>query len=360
MQICKFYGAVTVGVLLVLSGLACGGQVTPESQPTDTAEAVLPTKKPTKPPKPTATEAAFELNAEAFVHSSGAFTVNLPQDWEVKERDDGVYAHAADGQAALDISFTNVGIEFNEAMFTNYIDAVEANWFSTYTDYAARDPETQADGSLLLAKTISLESDTWMILSYYWHADTVVYEQDFWVLADQYEAYIDSLLAVANSMKTDVDEAAQAPLYTFRYEFTGPEDMFTFEVPCGWTYKHSEDESEAGRLVTDAWTAPDRQSVVESLLYDSGEQISKSAAGWMSLQLLKKFYASDLKITDDKVQSDGSERLTWHSAEKGYGGMTFFEVRGTAFLFQSWYAVDDYADLYQPVWTELVSSYTVP
>ena len=78
------------------------------------------------------------------------------------------------------------------------------------------------------------------------------------------------------------------------------------------------------------------------------------------MELLKQFYASDLRIIDDQVQPDGSERLNWASAENGGSGTTFFETRGTIFLFLTWFADDDHYDLYEPVWSDLVESYDIP
>ncbi|MBN1310005.1 MAG: hypothetical protein JXB30_01210 [Anaerolineae bacterium] len=303
---------------------------------------------------------AFVLSDEIFIHSSGAFAVYLPDGWVTEERDDGIAANDPDDTAALDISFTNIGVSVDDETLGIYIDAIEANWFASFENYNAYDPEIQGDGSILMPKDVSSGGKTWTILSYYWQEGTVVYQQDFWVLEDLYDDYLDSLLAIANSMETDAAAGEDASLYAFRYSFTGPDGLFSFDVPYGLTYVREESDEDGMRVIIDSWTSPDGQMTVESLLYDEGEEVSRSLAGAIALELLRQFYASDLKVIDDLVQPDGSERLMWNSAEGNYSGTTFFETRGTSFLFLTWFADDDHYDLYEPIWLDLVESYDIP
>ena len=158
----KLHHWLAAPLALALAIMACGGGGggSPEAtgtsfpKPTDkpkataTVEAapeVTATKAPktTKAPKATATPKAgatqatapFTLAAEPFAHQSGAFTISVPDGWEVKERDDGVYLPSPDGVASMDISFTNVGVALDETALNAYIDAVEANWFGSFTNY---------------------------------------------------------------------------------------------------------------------------------------------------------------------------------------------------------------------------------
>ncbi|MBN1427755.1 MAG: hypothetical protein JXB07_05170 [Anaerolineae bacterium] len=343
-------------LFLALIVMACGNlpTVTEVASPVATEEPTRATKEP-KESVPT-----FELSDKLFTHSSGAFAIYLPKGWESEERDDGVFAEDADSTAALDVSFSNLGVQLDKRGFDTYIDAVENNWFSSFEDYSPSKSEIQDDGSILRPKTVTLDGTSWMILSYYWQEDTIAYQQDFWMLEDRYDAYIDSLLEVANSMQTDTNAGAQSHLYAFRYGFTGPDNLFTFQVPYGWTYTREENDEDGVRIIGDTWTSPDEQMTVESLLYDEGQEVSKSLAGAFALELLRQFYANDLLIIEDKVQPDGSERLMWSSAVNHYKGTSFFETRGTTFLFLTWYVDDDHYDVYEPVWIDLVDSYDVP
>jgi hypothetical protein len=68
----------------------------------------------------------------------------------------------------------------------------------------------------------------------------------------------------------------------------------------------------------------------------------------------------DIVITDDQVQSDGSERLNWYSESLGVDGTSFFETRGTTFLLLTWVVNSEFFSQYFPVWTALVDSYAIP
>ncbi len=371
---------------LALAALACGGGGSPEPSATPFAspkptlkpaatateapatEAAQPTKEPqaTKTPKAQATSATapFTLAAETFAHSSGAFSINLPEGWEPEERSDGVYAASADGVASLDVSFTNAGLTFDETELDTYIEAMEQNWFGGFTNYTQESKEPQKDGSILVLKTFELDNRPRTVFSYYWQAGTVIYEEDFWADSDQYDAYADSFVEVANSAQTDPTAAEQSPLYEFRYTFTGPNSefqgpsqLFEFSVPYGWAYSIYSEEN----AVADTFTSPDGLTKIENITYDDGTAVSRSEAGRFALTLLKDFYSvNDIKVTDDEVQADGSERLNWVSESGGFEGTSFFETRGTTFLLLTWIVNSEHYDLFFPVWQDLLSSYAVP
>jgi hypothetical protein len=377
-----------VPVLLALAVLACSGSpeptATPLPRPTQKPNATATTQAPaataTKASaKPTATNrpaqtteeatqeatqeatsgaAPFKLSDTPYTHKSGAFTITLPDGWKVDEQDNSVFVDAPDSVSSIDVSFTNVGVEFDEETLNTYIHAEEDNWFGSFNDYTPRDFEKQSDGSIGVYKNLTLSGGTpETVFSYYWQKGTVVYEQDFWVDADQYEQYVDGLVDVANSMTTDPDAGALVDAYAVVYQFTDSTNLFQFLIPYGWTHENSTDTN----TNIETFTEPGKRSYVENIAYDDGKPISKSDAGRFARSLLTQYYeVNDLKVTDDQVQSDGSERLTWTSASKGVDGESFFESRGTTFLLLTWVVNTDDYDFFKPVWKALVDSYGVP
>jgi hypothetical protein len=364
---------------LALGALACGGgraepTATPLPRPTQrpaatatqaslatvepTAVATLPATPLPQPTSDTGSVAPLRLSDNDFVHQSGAFSLRLPEDWEIDEKNNSVFVTSPDDVVAIEITFTNVGIAFDETALANYINAVEENWFGSFASYQPGPFEPQSDGSIGVFKTLELSSGIpQTAFSYYWQEGTVVYTQDFWVDSDQYEHYVAGLLQVANSMRTDPAAGAQADLYQITYRFAGPRDLFEIYVPYGWTY-----ETETGaNSVVDTFTSPDRATFIENITYDDGEPVSKSQAGEFARLLLAEYYeVNDIRITGDVVQPDGSERLTWHSRSGGFEGVSFFETRGTTFLLLTWIVDTESFDLYQPVWASIVESYVIP
>ncbi len=376
-----------VPVVLALAVLACSGQAEPTATPlprptqkplaTQTtapaeATATRPAAKPTAttaesqptevstgvPTEASTAAAPFQLSAQPFKHKSGAFTITLPDGWKTDERDNSVFASSPDKVSSIDITFTNVGSKFDAATLNTYIKAEEDNWFATFKDYTAKPNETQKDGSILVYKTFSLSDGTpETAFSYYWEDGNVVYEQDFWVDTSAYDQYAQGLVDVANTMKTDPTAGAKANAYAVVYQFTDPHNFYQFDVPYGWI--HATQALTHSSIET--FTSPDQLSYVENIEYDDGTQVSKSDAGAFALDLLKQYYSlTDIKITDDTPQSDGSERLTWNSAAKGIDGESFFETRGTTFLLLTWVVDTNQIDFFRPVWSTLVKSYQVP
>jgi len=263
-----------------------------------------------------------------------------------------------DNASAIEVSFVNVIEPLVEEDLTNFILAVEQNWFATYANYAPGDIEPQSDGSLGLFKNLDLEDGTpQSVFSYYWQEAAVVYEQDFWVDTAAYDVYVDGLLEVANSMTTDPAAAAAADPYAQTYTFTGPSSLFEFAVPYAWRYEASEGESQ----IFDTFISPDGLSYIENITYDDGETVTKSEAFNFARFLLTDYYkVDDIVITDTQVQSDGSERLNWYSNSLGVDGTSFFETRGTTFLLLTWVVDTAAFESFFPVWTNLLDSYTIP
>jgi hypothetical protein len=365
-----------VPLALALAILACGGggvepSATPflrptqrlptTAAPTQVAESTLP-PAPTRTPRPAATPASdspITLDAEPYTHFTGAFSIYLPEGWEISERDNSVFVDGPGSIASIEVGFVNAGIELDDEALANFIAANEANWFGTFNNYVHTSTEPQSDGSIGVLKTMELSDGTpQTVFSYYWQEGTIVYEQDFWVDSDQYDAHVDGFLEVANSMVTDPDAVADVSPYAITYTFTDPHNgLFTFQVPYAWTYTSEAAEN----TILDSFVSPDGLSYVDSISYDDGQAVSRSDAGRFALALLREFYeVSDIRVTNDVVQPDGSERLDWNSPSGGFEGTSFFETRGTTFLLLTWIVDSDYYDVFFPVWDALVGSYTTP
>jgi hypothetical protein len=127
-------------------------------------------------------------------------------------------------------------------------------------------------------------------------------------------------------------------------------------VPESWLYEFTYEEV----VAVDTFYSPDDHALIENIVYDDGEEVSKSEAGAFALELLREFYAEDIRITDDQVQPDGSERLIWNSPSGEYTGWSFFETRGTTFLLFTLIYDNAYEDIYFDVLNDVVETYDIP
>jgi len=144
--------------------------------------------------------------------------------------------------------------------------------------------------------------------------------------------------------------------------FVDRNDLYQIEVPANW------EQSEATRdnHYVDQFTSPDGNAEIENLVYDDGEPFTGNSKGKFALELLHKYLSNtgeegDIRISDDKIMPDDSERLTWHSRGGDYSGMSFFEVRNnTTFLMFTVYWNDDSESDYADILNHAIETYVVP
>lgn len=362
-----------VCAVLALAVLACGGSVEPTAtplprptqKPASTATPINEVPDPTATRRPTQvpddTDApppvdGFTLSDEPYEHPTGGFTIRLPEGWDVEEQDYSIFVTSPDGVVAFEISYINVGRTFDDEDLTTFIDAVETNFFATYPAYEVGEYEPQSDGSILVYKTLELNSGLpQVVFSYYQQEGTVIFEQDYWVDEVAIDQYTEGLLAVANSMTFDPDAAAEADLYAIGYTFTGPNNYFEFSVPYGWTY----DRKEGGGVIADGFIAADGGTYIENLTIEQDQPPADLPA--FARQMLADYYGvDDLAVESEEDQPDGSVLLIWSSASQGLYGETFYETRGADVLLLSWLVPPASEDLYRPVWGTVVGTYVNP
>ncbi len=143
--------------------------------------------------------------------------------------------------------------------------------------------------------------------------------------------------------------------------FTDQNKYFSIDVPADW--KHTTSSGE--HYYWDTFTSPDGAAVVENYVYDDGTPWSGKDSGKYALAVLNQLYSKtggegDIRISEEKLQDDGSDRLTWTSKSGGYSGISFFELRGTAFLMFTVDWGNDYKDQYMDTLDQVVASYRTP
>ncbi len=144
--------------------------------------------------------------------------------------------------------------------------------------------------------------------------------------------------------------------------FTDQNNYYQIDLPGDW--KHT--ESSGDHYYIDTFTSGDGKAVVENIAYDDGTAFNGSENGKFALQILNQNYSStgkqgDIKVTDDSIQKDGSERLTWTSKSGGYSGLSYFEIRNkTTFLMFTIDWGNDSESQYIDTLNKVVSSYRLP
>ncbi|MBI1855093.1 MAG: hypothetical protein HYR93_04410 [Chloroflexi bacterium] len=146
---------------------------------------------------------------------------------------------------------------------------------------------------------------------------------------------------------------------------TDENNYFQIEVPGDWKYSQTRDKQNNYYYV-DTFTSPDGNAVIESIVYNEGTAFRGSDEAKFGLYLLNTFYSKtgkegDIRVTEEKQQSDGSDRLTWYSKAGGYSGLSFLEIRGGyTFLMFTINWGNDYKDQYIDILDNVIASYRIP
>lgn len=340
--------------------------------PTETAIPPTPTIVPTKPPSPTKTplaqptppllptpesneEPAFGLTNTPYTHDGGYLAILYPAGWQIDTTTASVSFTEPNGSGFVYIQMTNTGYELDNDSFTNFITYRESNYFSDFSNYQPEEMDV-SDSFGSTSKTLDYQSVPQTVITFYDQQGPIIYSYDFWADTADFGNYLSGYAEMLRSTIPNSATAQELEAYHWVYTFTGPADLFTIEVPIAWNYEYSDSE----HTLVDTFTAPDGRALIQNVVYDDGQAVSRSEAGQFALTLLREFYASDLRVTDDQVQPDGSERLIWNSPSGGYTGTSFFESRGTTFLLFTTVYNNDYENIYLDVLNYTISTYIIP
>ena len=383
--------------ILLLAAMACSlvtgdedPTTVPETDPVATQEQELTSPTDTPPPPPTETPAdppatdpppteapaveeplatapglaapglaAPELASTTYVHPMDFFELAPLDGWLVDDETEGGASFSeSSGVGYVEVEVTNTGTALDGDAFERFIDGRELNLFGDLEGYEIVDYQIDQDfGVARVTKEFDLDGIPQTVFTYYDLYDQVIYATDFWADSDVFDTYAPAYEAVLDSMFVNSDAVTESAVdYYWIQTFYGPGDLFSIDVPIPWLFEREEVDA----AIVDTFYSPDEHSFIENITYDDGEEISRSEAGAFALELLKEFYAADIQISDDTVQPDGSERLTWRSPSGQYSGISFLETRGTTFLLFSVVWDDAYEDAYLDSLQYTIESYTVP
>ncbi len=176
----------------------------------DEPEAEEAEAKPTPTPTEESVPKALPLQAEAYVHPSGAFTFGVPKGWELHDEDElsGAYG---DRQSRVGAIFVNFGYEMNEKELKEFIDNSLDIIIGTFSeDYEVASENNQLEESGLYYVGASFDAgDGWANI-FYEPRDTVIFM--FYFASLDYDAMEPTWSAIIDTYDIDVDAAlAVAP-----------------------------------------------------------------------------------------------------------------------------------------------------
>ncbi len=318
---------------------------------------------PTKEALPTldagngGTVSTIELASAPYTQPDGSFSLNPPAGWEITNDEGSASIEAPDGSGFIYVQITDTGIGLDAAGFTNFVEYRDLNFFTGFDNYVEVSQEIDTDTRVAsVTKNLSFEGVPQTVITLYDQYDAIIYTYDFWSDDANVDAYSDLYSRLVDTIQVDTTAAAEQVEYNWVYTFTGPNNLFTIEVPTPWRYEQTEGEN----TLVDTFYSPDDHAVIQNITYDDGTETSRSQAGALALELLRSFYATDINIQSDEVQPDGSERLIWNSPSGDYSGTSFFETRGTTFLLFTTMYDNPFEAFYLETLNYTIETYEIP
>jgi len=344
--------------------------IDPTAPPPTEAPEELPTEAPATEPPPTEApptetppteappQAAFELAAAPFTHPQGIFELYPPEGWTAESEDGGATFNAPDDSGFINVEVTNTGLVLDGDSFERFVDARDLNIFGGFESYQVTSRKVDRDLAVArVTKRLLFDSIPQTVMTLYDQRDQTVFALDFWAEENVATSYLERYEEIIDTASVDAAVATSlVEPYFWIYTFYGPDDMFSIEVPIPWRYEVAEGDV----AIVDTFYSPDEHGIVQNIAYDDGDEVSRSEAGAFALELLKDYYAEDIRISDDQVQADGSERLTWTSPSGDFSGISFLETRGTTFLLFSVLWDNPFEDAYYDALDYTISTYEVP
>jgi hypothetical protein len=335
---------------------------TPAAAPTDTPEVKPTDPPPTSAPEPTQPpeQPTLALETTPYSQPQGLFELFPPQGWIVEDKEAGASFNAPDDSGFINVEVTNTGLILDGDSFERFVNARDANFFGGFEGYEVLNQQIdKGTGVARITKRLLFDGIPQIVMTLYDQHDQSVFSIDFWSDVDLTPIYSEAYEEIINTANVDGALAAsETDMYYWIYDFYGPGDLFTIEVPIPWTYERTGAEGDIA--IVDTFYSPDEHGIVQNISWDDGTEVSKGEAGAFALELLRTSYAEDIRITDDQVQADGSERLTWHSPGGAYSGISFLETRGTTFLLFTVLWDDPFEDVYFDVLDYTIGTYDVP
>ena len=349
-----------LGLLSIVALSACQpapalpAAASPEStSPAPASTAAAPTEIPQEP---TAAEApALPLSEQPYTSPSGAFAVFLPAGWNCSESGQlRVDCQPPDGSANISLRAAATGYELAQPAFEALANAAMV---SAYRDKKVfSETARQMDEGLLRISADWREgSAPWQSQDIFTRSGAAAYQLSFSADAQKWAEFAPLFDAVAAKTDYRPQSLSGAPIYSQTVAYTAPDVLFTLDVPADWAKYADIGSIENTQL--EGFLSPDLHAAVQVVVYRQGSLIKVDTKAFKTLEIMRKLYGYDLRVSHDKALPDGRERLAWTAAKRRVSGISYFDSFGSSMYIFSVVWDDDFERMYQPVLDLVVDSF---
>jgi hypothetical protein len=268
-----------------------------------------------------------------YHHFTKAFSLSIPQGWYINSHDSGVVVSELGGSALLEVQVVHTGVPLTEASVMHYINAVEENSFTTYTNYRLLEKNINGDCASLRT-TLESKNILRQVWSQYCYRESVMWHLTLWVEAARASEYEKIWQTVSTSWQLDTAVVKNFVPYRDWYVATEANQRADFWVPYGW------------RRVGETFTAPDDLNTVRF------DVVENKTDPLVFLQTLYK----GVTISTERAAS-GMRYLTW--ATPAVRGRSAVAVKEGQLLIFTWSVKTSVAEVFASTGEALLSFYSL-
>lgn len=139
-------------------------------------------------------------------------------------------------------------------------------------------------------------------------------------------------------------------------DYTSPEDIFTLEIPAGWS--QSEDTGTIEDTIIQTFTAPDGHAFVTVLVNEIGMETSAVEKAQYTQDYMRRLCGDDIRYATDVTLDDGREKMEWWSDDNKTSGTVYFDTVDNYLFFYNVYYEDAYEDTYKSTLEDVADSFS--
>lgn len=340
--------------LLPLS--ACQPAAAPVT-PAVTISEAAPELEAAPPAQATPTEALKTtlLSEQPYASPSGAYEIYFPKDWNCSESGQlRVDCQPPDGKASISIRATATGYELTQAAFEALITAEVVYTYSDKKAYTEIIRETE-EGLVSISAAWREGAIPWQSKDVFTRSGAGIYQLSLGAEQAQWEKYAPLFDDVIKKVTFHPETLSASPIYAQTRQYNSPDILFTLDVPTAWSRYADVGSMEATQL--EGFLSPDMHAAVQVAVYRQGSLIKREAKAIKTMEIMRKLYGHDLRVSHDKALPDGRERLAWSAARRAVSGISFFDSFGSSMYIFSIVWDNDFEKMYKPTLDKVVDSF---
>jgi hypothetical protein len=300
------------------------------------------------------TPPAQKIKTRNYQHPDNLFNLLVPDNWSITQSQNSSTFTGPQGETTIIIQIINTGYKLEKESIWRFIESRESNSFASIDNFTEIERQRDEDkGLIFIKKQLWKRGVQKLGISVYQQQENGLLIIDFMANLEDYDAYQDLLDSIVESVRINPEAISNLQIYSTGNENIHKNDHFSIHVPSYWITKQTSDENS----IVNTYYSPDERAIIQTLIYDDGQYLSKNVAGNLVLTILREQYTRDITISSDKVLPNGREQLFWKSVQTNYQGITSFETHGSALMAITVMWDNDFDNVYMGTLQEVINTY---